>query len=359
MANSASASSSLRHAPLQLSAVIIDSYNVELRDKEGFLGDRASNRAFRALLEDWRERLREQGEEDPVGDEPSHRISKKKLDKMLLEGDLEAAGIVQGAVEEFAQELATVLRRFLRLKAWRDTERVIIGGGLRDSRVGELAMGRAAVILKAEGIDLDLVPIRHHPDEAGLIGAVHLAPSWMFSGHNSLLAVDIGGTNIRAGVLLTNLKDAPDLSAVEVWKAELWRHRDETPAPSRDKAVARLIDMLTDLIGRAEKEKLDLAPFIGVGCPGLIEEDGSIERGGQNLPGNWESSRFNLPEELREAIPSIGGHETMVLMHNDAVVQGLSEVPFMQDVTRWGVLTIGTGLGNARFTNRAADQARK
>jgi hypothetical protein len=27
-------------------------------------------------------------------------------------------------------------------------------------------------------------------------------------------------------------------------------------------------------------------------------------------------------------------------------------VPFMQDVERWGVLTIGTGLGNARFTNR-------
>jgi hypothetical protein len=39
-------------------------------------------------------------------------------------------------------------------------------------------------------------------------------------------------------------------------------------------------------------------------------------------------------------------------MHNDGVVQGLSEVPFMQDVKRWGALTIGTGLGNARFTNR-------
>jgi predicted NBD/HSP70 family sugar kinase len=358
MSNSVPASSSLRHAPLQLPAVVIDSYNVELRDKEGFLGDRASNRAFRAILEDWRERVREQGE-DPVGEEPSHSISKKKLDKMLLEGDPEAAGVVQGAIEEFAQELATVIRRFLRLKAWRDTGRIVVGGGLRDSRVGELSIGRAAVLLKTDGIDIDLIPIRHHPDEAGLIGAVHLAPSWMFSGHDSLLAVDIGGTNIRAGVLLINQKNAPDLSEVEVWKAELWRHREEKPMPSRDEAVARLVGMLTDLIARAEKEKLDLAPFIGVGCPGLIEEDGSIDRGGQNLPGNWESSRFNLPEELREAIPSIAGHETMVLMHNDAVVQGLSEVPFMQDVRHWGVLTIGTGLGNARFTNRSAEQGRK
>jgi hypothetical protein len=39
-------------------------------------------------------------------------------------------------------------------------------------------------------------------------------------------------------------------------------------------------------------------------------------------------------------------------MHNDAVVQGLSEVPNMRDVESWGVLTIGTGLGNAHFTNR-------
>jgi hypothetical protein len=39
-------------------------------------------------------------------------------------------------------------------------------------------------------------------------------------------------------------------------------------------------------------------------------------------------------------------------MHNDAVVQGLSELPFMQDVKQWAVLTIGTGLGNAHFTNR-------
>ena len=40
------------------------------------------------------------------------------------------------------------------------------------------------------------------------------------------------------------------------------------------------------------------------------------------------------------------------MIHNDAVVQGLSELPNMQEYERWGVLTIGTGLGNARFTNR-------
>jgi hypothetical protein len=42
----------------------------------------------------------------------------------------------------------------------------------------------------------------------------------------------------------------------------------------------------------------------------------------------------------------------MVVMHNDAVVQGLSELPYVE-AKRWGVLTIGTGLGNARFSMRS------
>jgi len=42
----------------------------------------------------------------------------------------------------------------------------------------------------------------------------------------------------------------------------------------------------------------------------------------------------------------------------DGVVQGLSEVPFMQDVDHWGVVTIGTSLGNARFTNRRKDRGK-
>jgi hypothetical protein len=87
----------------------------------------------------------------------------------------------------------------------------------------------------------------------------------------------------------------------------------------------------------------------------MIEPDGSIDRGAQNLPGNWESKRFNLPARIFEAIPKIGGDDTTVVLHNDAVVQGLSETPFMQDVDHWAALTIGTGLGNARYTNRHSE----
>ena len=101
-----------------------------------------------------------------------------------------------------------------------------------------------------------------------------------------------------------------------------------------------------------------MAPVIAVGCPGIIEDDGSIKRGAQNLPGNWESSRFNLARSLRECIPTIGEHETSVVIHNDAVVQGLSELPFVKDRKHWGVLTMGTGLGNAKFTTRKVGKAK-
>ena len=337
------------HGAPRLPSVEIDSFNIELKDEEGFLGDRASKGAFRKILDNWRKPLRKTGE-DPFGDEPSDRISKKVLDEMLVGDDVEASAVVHSAIEDFALELAYVTRRFLKTKAWAKTERIVVGGGFRDSRMGELAIARTEIMLKAEDFKVDLVPIRFHPDDAGLIGALHLAPSWIFEAHDSILAVDIGGTNIRCGVVQTNWKKAKDLSKAAVWKSELWRHADDEP--TREGAVKRLVKMLKGLITEAEHEGLKLAPFIGVSCPGVINEDGSIAKGAQNLPGNWESSKFNLPASLIEGIPSIGDHDTAVVMHNDGVAQGLSEVPFMQDVEHWGVLTIGTGLGNARFTNR-------
>jgi hypothetical protein len=144
-------------------------------------------------------------------------------------------------------------------------------------------------------------------------------------------------------------RKSQDLSKACVWKSELWRHADDEP--SREEAVKSSSQPAQGIDSKGGQGRVPVAPFIAIACPGVIKSDGSIEKGGQNLPGNWESSKFNLPASLIEAIPQIGEHDTSVIMHNDGVVQGLSEVRFMQDVKRWGVLTIGTGLGNARFTN--------
>ena len=347
---SASPGPILGHAAKTLPAVTVDTYNEELRDEEGFVGDRASGRAFRAILDDWRELVRKQGD-DPFGDTPTERIKKAEMDAMLAGDDPKAAGLVHTVVEEFAGELARVVRRFLRLKSWKGTERIVVGGGLSASHIGTLAMGRAGMILAGDGIDIELSPVSHHPDEAGLVGAVQLAPAWVLAGHDAIVAVDIGGTNMRAGIVQLNLGKKDSLAKAKVWKLRHWRHADDKP--SREEAVKRLTKMIVELIERAAAGKVKLAPFLGIACPGLIDESGAITSGGQNLPGNWEADDFNLPASLK--LPKIGNHEPVIVMHNDAVVQGLSAVPAMKAVKHWGVLTIGTGLGNARFTNHPSE----
>lgn len=344
------------HGAAVLPSVSVDSYNVEIEDDEGFIGDKASKSAFWACVDKWRQPLKEAGE-DPLGDKPSSELGKKKLADLLTNGDAECAGLVQSAIEDFAQQFAYVIRRFLRLKEWRDTGYLVVGGGFSGNRMGELAVARAGLLLRGQGIDIELQPIKNDPNEAGLVGAAHLLPAWMLKGHEGLLAVDIGGTNIRVGVLELNLGKAADLGKAKVIKLDIWRHGDEDT--DREGATKRLTEMLADLSSWARKNKIELAPVVGIGCPGIIKADGSIERGGQNLPGNWESARFNLPRLIQDELPEICGSETLVVMHNDAVVQGLSELPRAKDRLHWGVLTIGTGLGNARFTIRSREKSVK
>ena len=76
-------------ARARLPSVDVDSFNIELKDDEGFLGDRASKGAFREIFDRWRKPLRKTGK-DPFGDVPSDEISKKALDDMLVGDDTEA-----------------------------------------------------------------------------------------------------------------------------------------------------------------------------------------------------------------------------------------------------------------------------
>src|SRR5688500_3587683 len=102
MAETATLPSFGQHGANLLQSVEVDCYNIELKDDEGFIGDRASKGAFRDIIENWRKPLRKAGD-DPFGDEASDEISKKVLDGLLTKGDPEAGGIVQGAIEDFSQ----------------------------------------------------------------------------------------------------------------------------------------------------------------------------------------------------------------------------------------------------------------
>src|SRR6516165_4819239 len=58
----------LSHGAQRLPSVEIVSYNVELKDGDGFVVDRASKGAFRHFIDEWRKPLRRLGE-DPFGNE--------------------------------------------------------------------------------------------------------------------------------------------------------------------------------------------------------------------------------------------------------------------------------------------------
>lgn len=337
-----------QHGACRLPGLTIDSYNLELREPEGegFVGDRASQTAFRALLDEARHN--ERTGKDPFGRKSTEELSKKAIDLMLVGGDIDGAHLIHLALEQYSQRLAEVVRCFLAQPEWSGVEKIVLGGGFPESQFGEFAVRRTARLLKASRTGVKLRVLKHDPDEGGLLGWVPLLPRDMAENHEAFLAVDVGGTNLRCGIVAHRFDDAEDGSKARLLEHMHWRHADDEP--DRRETIDRLAGMLNGLTAQTRTLGIALAPFIGVACPGRIEADGGIAQGAQNLPGDWEVP-FHLPEALGGRLDPIAGKPPRVVLHNDAVVQGLSERRRMRKAKRWGVMTIGTGLGNASYTN--------
>jgi hypothetical protein len=342
------------HGSRSLDALAVTSYNVELRDGRRFVGDSASKAAFLERLDALRADARERGA-DPFGDVETADLSKKRIERTLRHGKDEAAALVHAAIGAHARELVGVIERFRKLPAWERVERVVIGGGFSDGRIGGLVIARAQGLLHEAKTRVELRAIERDPDEAGLAGVPHLVAPWMLAGFDAMLAVDLGGSNVRCGIVAFHAREQR-VAQVRVAAMRLWRHADD--AASRKALTDEIVAMLQRLAKVAEKDGRRLAPLVGIGCPGLIAFDGHIERGAQNLPGEWHRRTFHLPSVVRDGLGEIAGRRVAVIMHNDAVVQGLSELSQMRDVRGWAVLTIGTGLGNATYEWRDADRKR-
>jgi len=324
----------------------VDSYNLALMraDGEGFVGDLASQTAFRELLDDARGHQRTG--KDPFGKTPTFELGKREIDMVLVGGDADAAHMVHIAVEAHAQRLVEVTRCFLAQPEWEGVEAIVLGGGFPESHFGALSIRRADRLLRNARLKVRLYLLDEDPDEAALLGWSSLLPEDARR-HAAFLAVDIGGTNLRCGLVEHRLDKAADGHKARVLEHMQWRHADD--APARGEAIARLAGMLNGLNAQARTLGVDLAPFIGIAVPGKIEPDGKISQGAQNLPGDWEMP-FDLPAALATHLDRIGRRMPQVLLHNDAVVQGLSQRHAMRKHRRWGIFTIGTGLGNASYS---------
>jgi hypothetical protein len=334
------------HGLASLSSLDVDSYNLDVRDDGEILNHRLRRAAFSEIVD----KLNKDHDGLLAGRDAAG-LRRKDLEAALKSGDKLKVELVKTAIDAFANEMAYVISRFLKTREWKGVQRIVIGGGFRKGKIGKQCFAKASQILASDGAKVELVPIRHDPDDAGVLGGIHLLPAWMVKGHDAMLCADIGGTNLRVGVVSLKFSKAADLSRAEVVERDIWRHAEDDPR--RTETVATLVRMARRLIRQAQQRGNDLVPAMAIACPGVIDHDGSILSGGVNLPGgNWESERFNLVAAVGKQIGRIGDHPAEILLHNDAVVQGLSQRPWMNDVRRWGVMTIGTGLGNACFTNK-------
>src|SRR5690606_15885852 len=166
-----------RHGAVHLPGLVIDEYSLRLPDPEGegFLGDRASRTAFRALLDTAR-REHLHGD-DPFGKTPTAELAKDEIDLVLVGGGTDGAHAVHLAVEQYARRLCEVIRVFMAQPQWAGVERIVIGGGFPEHETGALAIRRAMRLLELADTGATLHPLRHDPDKAGLLGWAPLLPA--------------------------------------------------------------------------------------------------------------------------------------------------------------------------------------
>lgn len=132
------------------------------------------------------------------------------------------------------------------------------------------------------------------------------------------LAVDIGGTGIKAIVL--------DEDGVPLTQ----RGRLQTPQPATPAAVVQMIEELARVQGSFDR--------ISVGFPGVVRH--GIVSTAPNLDSSWKG--YPLTETLEKRLGKL------VRCANDADVQGFGAIQG-QDVEL--VITLGTGFGSALFVD--------
>jgi polyphosphate glucokinase len=133
------------------------------------------------------------------------------------------------------------------------------------------------------------------------------------------LAIDIGGSNIKA--LILDRQGSPTTE----------RLRTSTPQPSKPLAVIATIAELAQQLGAFDR--------ISVGCPGVVSQ-GVIRKVTPNLDADWIGFDLATAMTQRFAKP--------VRVANDADVQGLGAISGTGVEL---VLTLGTGLGSALFVD--------
>ncbi len=249
---------------------------------------------------------------------------------------------IEKALVKMGQNLGRVLERLTNWSYWKNTEEVFIGGGLSEGVSGDILIREAKSYLsKNKENSIELKKIHYHPSVAGLIGTTYFLPQKVRG--DTILAVDLGGGNLRTGLITST----PNMKETLVHYTNLlnWRTLDLDKKSLVDLIVQEVLDCLK--VGK--QLDIKISEYGGIAIPALLDDEGFITGKDRNLPGDWTKTDFHMPSIIENKIKERGFKPMKFIAQNDVVCQGLSELPFMQDVKEWGILTVGTGLGNARF----------
>ena len=145
-----------------------------------------------------------------------------------------------------------------------------------------------------------------------------------------------------------------DLSKAAVAKLIHWRHADDKP--SREQAISRLAGMIQELVDYAGDKKLKLAPFLGIGLSGSDQLTTAPSppppppppprsRAARICPAIGRARSSTSRPALRRSCPGSTVTKSSRSFTNDAVVQGLSEVPRMTECSPLGRVDDWNGPG--------------
>lgn len=254
---------------------------------------------------------------------------------------------IELALRRMGEILGRVVKKLLGWEYWRGVERIYIGGGLSEGRSGDILVNKASEFLAERDVGVNLQKIHYHPAVAGLVGVTYFLPLEMADLKN--ITVDLGG-----GILRTGIVDPPDeYERPKAIYSRLLRWQDL--GMERETLADLIASEVVGCLKMSEKTETDISEYVGVALPAVLDKNGYVIGKDRNLPGDWTDPEFNLPDIINSKIEEETNFgDFRFVLKNDAVSQGLSEIPFAKYVGEWGILTVGTGLGNARFRNPTA-----
>lgn len=143
---------------------------------------------------------------------------------------------------------------------------------------------------------------------------------------NEILGIDIGGTGMKGAII--------DMTTGKLLTERL---KFATPSPATPEAMAATVQKLVD--GLDYKGKL-----IGCGFPAIVVD--GVAKSASNIDKSW------IGVNIEKVLAKQTGCTVKVV--NDADAAGIAEVSFGTAKGRMGtviLITIGTGLGSAMFTD--------